>query len=61
MRKKKLYPGIDEAEQERINASKRAKVEREANEEPDWKNGAPNYDKFQGWDTEKVLMWLNID
>lgn len=30
-------------------------------EEPDFIGNAPNYDKFKGWDTEKVLVWLNID
>jgi hypothetical protein len=24
-------------------------------------NGAPNYDKFNGWEPEEVLVWLNID
>lgn len=22
---------------------------------------APNYEKFEGWDTEEVLVFLNID
>ena len=30
-------------------------------EEPDFIGGAPNYDKFEGWTTEEVLVWLNID
>ena len=54
-KRKKLYPGIKEAEAER--AKKLAPTE----EEPDFINGAPNYDKFKGWDTERVLVWLNID
>ena len=30
-------------------------------EEPDFVGGAPNYDKFEGWSPEEVLVWLNID
>lgn len=34
-------------------------------EEPDMFCGngriCPNWDKFTGWDTEKVLVYLNID
>ena len=50
--KKHEYPGIDEAERERIYAE---------DEEPDFIGGAPNYDKFEGWTAEEVLVWLNID
>lgn len=48
------YPGIKEAEAERSNHPK----EEEA---PDFICGAPNYDKFEGWTPEEVLVWLNID
>lgn len=48
------YPGEKEANLER---SKPHEVE----EEPDFIAGAPNYDKFEGWTTEEVLVWLNID
>ncbi len=53
---RKKYPCIEEAKRER---SKKHPVD----EEPDWKGNAPNYEKFDkmGWDTEKVLVWLNID
>lgn len=56
-KKKELYPGVLEAEKEKIRAAK----EFELQEEPDFINGAPNYDKFEGWDPERVLVWLNID
>ena len=49
------YPG--EKETERVRRSKHY----EADEEPDFIAGAPNYDKFEGWTTEEVLVWLNID
>lgn len=49
------YPGISETEAER---SKRHYV---TDDQPDFIAGAPNYDKFPGWDTEEVLVWLNID
>lgn len=55
--KKKRYPGIQEAEKERIRVQK----EKRLMEEPDFINGAPNYDKFNGWEPEEVLVWLNID
>ena len=51
----KKYPGIDEAELER---SKQHLIE---DEEPDFIAGKPNYDKFEGWTAEEVLIWLNID
>lgn len=50
----KKYPGEKEAEAER------AKHPAE-DEEPDFIDGAPNYDKFEGWTAEEVLTWLNID
>ena len=52
MAKKKLYPGIEEAEKQRDTMPE---------EEPDFIGGAPNYDKFEGWEVESVLAWLNID
>lgn len=54
MKKKKLYPGIDEVEQQR-----RKRPEPEP--EPDFIAGSPNYDKFSGWEPLAVLEWLNID
>lgn len=30
-------------------------------DEPDFIGGAPNYDKFAGWEPERVLVWLNVD
>lgn len=30
-------------------------------DEPDFVGGAPNYDKFAGWEPERVLAWLNVD
>lgn len=53
-RKKELYPCANE-----INKYKRTKVEDDT--EPDFIGNAPNYDKFKGWATEEVLVWLNID
>lgn len=58
MKKKQLYPGVKEAEEERKRAALRNAIE---NEEPDFIAGAPNYDKYAGWPAEKVLAWLNID
>ena len=54
--KKELYPGTAEVEREKNRIMKRPR-----SEEPDFVNGAPNYDKFEGWDVERVLVWLNID
>ena len=54
IRRKKQYPGLKEAEEQR-------KVRPEAAEEPDFIGNAPNYDKFVGWSAEKVLAWLNVD
>lgn len=54
----KLYPGTAEAENERIKAQKRNAIKVE---EPDCIGRAPNYQKFAGWDAERVLAWLNID
>lgn len=51
----KYYPGIAEAEKEQGKRNASQDVE------PDFIAGAPNYDKFQGWSPEEVLIWLNID
>ena len=57
MKKKSIYPGIDEVEKERSKAaSKYADDTR-----PDFIGNAPNYDKFKNWPVENVLAWLNID
>ena len=50
----KKYPGVKEIEIEQSKQSKEA-------EAPDFICGAPNYDKFEGWTPEEVLVWLNID
>ena len=54
------YPGAVEAEREKNRALRRPE---RADDEPDWIDGAPNYDKFErmGWDASKTLAWLNID
>ena len=52
---KQLYPGVAEAEAEK--SRKTAEID----EAPDFINGKPNYDKFGKRDTERVLVWLNID
>lgn len=61
--RKHRYPGTTEAEKERTAAAHRAKIALQAEEEPDFIGNAPNWDKFDryGWDTEKTLVWLNID
>lgn len=67
MKKKKPlypeYPGIEQAEKERIKAHLR--FVNEQSEQADYISTAagisPNYEKFAGWDPEKVLVWLNID
>lgn len=53
------YPGVEEAEKERIRVQKMKFHEKD--EEPDLIGTAPNYKKFKGWDVEKVLVWLNVD
>lgn len=56
MRKKKpLYPGVEAVEAEKNRQAK------ERNADPDFIGNAPNYDKFEGWSPEEVLVWLNID
>jgi len=57
MARRKRYPGIKEAEQEKIDSARR----NHPDEEPDFIGGAPNYDKFPGVPPEQVLAWLNID
>lgn len=52
---KKKYPGIEEAEKQRCVTSV------EIEEEPDWKAGAPNYEKWPSKSPEEVLVWLNVD
>lgn len=55
MKRKPIYPGTDEVERVKDNAK------RPREEEPDFIGGGPNYEKFKGWDPERVLVWLNID
>jgi len=50
-----LYPGISEAEAEKLKAKP------DFEEAPDFIGNAPNYDKFNSWTCEAVLVWLNID
>ena len=52
---KPLYPGTREAERER---GRKKALDETA---PDFIGGAPNYDKFEGYTPEQVLVWLNID
>ena len=58
-RKKQLYPGVEAAEM------KRERSRQHIDDRPDYIRTAagiaPNYEKFKGWDDEKVLVWLNID
>lgn len=56
-RKKCLYPGVDDAEMERMAW----KNKQQTTERPDFIGGAPNYDKYPGISPEQVLVWLNID
>ena len=62
MRKKYLYPGVKEAERQRGRSSQVID-----DDEPDIIHCAsgwcPNYKKFEemGWDTEKCLVWCNMD
>lgn len=52
---KPKYPGVEEAEKQRCVTSV------EIEEEPDWKAGAPNYEKWPSKSPEEVLVWLNVD
>jgi len=56
---KQMYPGVEEAEKQRCQWSK--DWWKNQDDEPDFVGGAPNYDKFKGWDVDRVLTWLNID
>ena len=49
------YPRTEEAEKMRKG---KPPIE---DEQPDFIGNAPNYDKFEGWTVEEVLVWLNID
>ena len=61
MKKKPLlYPCAEQLENARRNARATHTRKRDDNA-PDFIGGAPNYEKFTGWDAEKVLAWLNID
>lgn len=57
-RKKDLYPNAEE-----VRMGKYTRTTAVTDEEPDFIGNAPNYEKFEkrGWDTEKILVWLNID
>ena len=52
---KPKYPGVEEAEKQRYVTSV------EIEEDPDWKAGAPNYEKWPSKSPEEVLAWLNVD
>ena len=52
---KGLYPGIKEAEEERSAWKKRLI------EEPQMYGTVPNYERFEGWAIEDVLVWTNTD
>lgn len=52
---KPRYPGLYEAEQERMRPC------RHEDKEPDWIAGAPNYDKYPNLSPEEILVMLNID
>ena len=54
----KIYPGTDNLAP--IKTSE-AYSSCEPDKEPDWKGGAPNYDKFKGMPPEEVLVMFNID
>lgn len=58
MTKRKRYPGLKEAEQQR---SVRPSWYIPSGEQPDFIGGAPNYQKYKGAPPEQVLVWLNID
>jgi len=55
-RTRKRYPGTDDSFRDDIY--RRSRYD---DEEPDFINGAPNWDKFEAWDVDEVLVWLNID
>lgn len=56
--KKQLYPGVEEAEAERLRS---VYVKHEV---PEFLGGKPNYEKYshyKNWPVEKTLCWLNVD
>ena len=57
MRRKKLYPGLEEAELEKSEWKKGFIKD----EQPDFIGTVPNYEKFCFWPPEKVLVYLNVD
>lgn len=61
MKKKSNYPCVAEVEEYKNRLAEKAKVDAIVDEEPDFIGNAPNYEKFDGWDAERVLAWLNID
>ena len=58
-RKKLLYPGVEAVEREKEKAAKKRYIDNA----PDFIPGTviPNYDKFRGMNTERILAYLNID
>lgn len=60
--KKELYPFAEEVKQGKYSGTH---GKYGADDEPDMIKEAcgytPNYDKFDGWSAEDVLVWLNID
>lgn len=59
MRKKQLYPGVQDVEAEKDRSAEARYSQKD--HQPDFIGGAPNYVKFEGWTPEEVLSWLNID
>lgn len=57
-KKKELYPHADDVRAGKYSPRVVRGVDDDA---PDFIGGAPNYDKFVGWDVDAVLVWLNID
>lgn len=55
-RKRQLYPCADDIESRRTFDPYYID-----DTEPDFIGGAPNWDKFEAWDIDEVLVWLNID
>ena len=54
-KKKLLYPHADDYD--RVYMLEKYRDD----EEPDFIGNAPNWDKFEAWDIDEVLVWLNID
>lgn len=61
MKRVSRYPGVSEAELERLKAALRFEEKERENEPPEWLGGAPNYDRYPGVSPEQVLVWYNID